>query len=199
MDLVGKYVGSTAPMVQSVFRSAMGGVLFIDEAYALTRDDTGDYGQEAVDTLVKLMEDNREDIVVIVAGYPELMHEFLDSNPGLRSRFPTVITFEDYTYEQLVKIFKYMCSENEIEIDRATMREVENYFRAERARKPYHYGNARAVRNFFEEMLKNQANRLMNSGEEVTADNLRRLTLEDIPKKRILKKSAVEKGDFSIV
>ncbi|MBR6229149.1 MAG: AAA family ATPase, partial [Eubacterium sp.] len=117
VDLVGKYVGSTAPMVRSVFQSAMGGVLFIDEAYALTRDDVGDYGQEAVDTLVKLMEDNREDIVVIVAGYPELMHEFLDSNPGLRSRFPTVLTFEDYTYEELVKIFKYMCSENEILID----------------------------------------------------------------------------------
>ncbi|MBR6228360.1 MAG: hypothetical protein IKQ97_01320, partial [Eubacterium sp.] len=79
------------------------------------------------------------------------------------------------------------------------MKEVENHFRAERARKPYHYGNARAVRNFFEEMLKNQANRLMNLGEEVTADNLRRLTLDDIPKKKMLKKSAVEKGDFAVV
>ena len=104
-DLVGKYVGHTAVLVKEVFERAKGGVLFIDEAYSLTNEDGGGFGQEAVETLLKLMEDNRDDIAVIAAGYPALMQEFLDSNPGFRSRFPFVIQFPDYSGTELTEIF----------------------------------------------------------------------------------------------
>lgn len=108
--LVAGYVGQTALKVQEVVEKSLGGVLFIDEAYALTYSTSGnDYGQEAVDTLLKTMEDHRDDFIVIVAGYPELMARFADSNPRLRSRFNKYINFEDYDVEELGKIFEIMC------------------------------------------------------------------------------------------
>ena len=111
--LVAGYVGQTAIKVQEVVQSALGGILFIDEAYTLTSSDSGnDYGQEAVDILLKAMEDNREDFIVIVAGYPALMQRFIDSNPGLRSRFNKYIDFVDYTVPELLQIFVVMCENN---------------------------------------------------------------------------------------
>lgn len=111
--LVAGYVGQTALKVQEVVEKALGGILFIDEAYALTYSESkNDYGQEAIDTLLKAMEDHRDDFIVIVAGYPELMAQFVDSNPGLRSRFNKYINFEDYNVDELGQIFKVMCKKS---------------------------------------------------------------------------------------
>ena len=178
-ELVGKYVGHTAPMVKSVFEKAKGGVLFIDEAYSLTSE--GDsFGDEAIETLLKLMEDNRDDIVVIVAGYPKLMQDFLESNPGLRSRFPFVVEFPDYSGEELTRIFKIFCSENDIVASRDILKAVEVHFDHEASKKIRNNGNARGVRNYFEKMIMNQANRLVKAN-QMKRDDLCRFTREDLP------------------
>ena len=183
--LVGKYVGHTAPMVKDAFERAKGGVLFIDEAYSLTAEDAGGYGQEAVETLLMLMEDQRDDIVVIAAGYPALMQDFLDSNPGLRSRFPFVLHFPNYSGRELTRIFRHFCDENAILPSHRVLSAVEAHFTREASRNIRNYGNARAVRNYFEKMIVNQANRI------VADDRWDRQTLcsflkEDLPKDRIL-------------
>ena len=197
VDLVGKYVGHTAVMVKEVFEKAKGGVLFIDEAYALTSE--GDsFGQEAVETLIKLMEDNRDDIAVVIAGYPALMQGFLDSNPGLRSRFPFVVEFPDYTGEELTQIFKIFCKENDIKPTKTVLEAVERYFDAEAAKKNRTYGNARAVRNFFEKMIMNQANRLIADNTLDRAD-LCKFVMNDIPRKTVLKPMMLPKGGLSVV
>lgn len=180
-DLVGKYVGHTAVMVKEVFEKAKGGVLFIDEAYSLTNGDEGGFGQEAVETLLKLMEDNRDDIAVIVAGYPALMYEFLDSNPGLRSRFPFVIHFPDYSGKELAEIFKCFCRENDIVPSRSIVQAVSNHFENEASKKTRNYGNARAVRNYFEKMIMNQANRLV-SADCFDQDELCGFSMADLPR-----------------
>ena len=178
-ELVGKYVGHTAPMVKSVFEKAKGGVLFIDEAYSLTSE--GDsFGDEAIETLLKLMEDNRDDIVVIVAGYPKLMQDFLESNPGLRSRFPFVVEFPDYSGEELTRIFKIFCKENDIAPSREILKSVGAHFEHEASKKVRNSGNARGVRNYFEKMIMNQANRLVKSN-RMDRDDLCRFTKEDLP------------------
>ena len=118
--LVVGYIGQTAIKTSEVIESALGGILFIDEAYTLTAGKgENDFGQEAVDTLLKAMEDHRDDFIVIVAGYPDLMEQFLSSNPGLRSRFNKFITFEDYTGDELMSIFESMCSKQEYKLDDA--------------------------------------------------------------------------------
>lgn len=183
-DLVGKYVGHTAGMVEEAFKKASGGILFIDEAYSLTNEDAGGYGTEAIETLLKLMEDNREDIAVIAAGYPALMQEFLDANPGFRSRFPFVIQFPDYSGIELTKIFKSFCKENDIVLSPGVAQAVRKHFESEALKTGRNYGNARAARNFFEQMIMNQANRLVDM-ENVTSDDLCLFTTEDIPKKKI--------------
>ena len=189
VDLVGKYVGHTATMVKDVFDRAKGGILFIDEAYSLTSESgQGGYGKEAVETLLKLMEDNREDIAVIAAGYPSLMQEFLDSNPGFRSRFPFVIRFPEYTGEELTEIFKSFCKENDIVPTSVVVRAVRNHFEAEALKKTSNYGNGRAVRNYFEQMIMNQANRLTLGG-NYGRDELCTFIREDLPRKMILKPS----------
>lgn len=179
-ELVGKYVGHTAAMVKSVFERAKGGILFIDEAYSLMGEGN-DFGQEAIDTLLKLMEDNRDDIAVIVAGYPELMQRFLDSNPGLRSRFPFVIDFPDYSAEELTKIFKLFCKENDLRVQPGVGEAVKNHYTRELAKKRRNYGNAREVRNYFEKAIMNQANRLV-AMESYGRKEISRLLLADLPK-----------------
>lgn len=189
-ELVGKYVGHTAVMVKEIFEKAKGGVLFIDEAYALTSE--GDsFGQEAVETLLKLMEDNREDIAVIVAGYPMLMQDFLESNPGLRSRFPFVIKFPDYSGDELVRIFKCFCNENDIIPDHSVIRSVKAHFDKETSKKARNYGNAREVRNYFEKMILNQANRLVGNG-TLDKDDLCRFETADLPANKILSEIAMK-------
>ena len=159
--LVAGYIGQTALKVQEVVESALGGVLFIDEAYALASSDSGsDYGREAVDTLLKAMEDNRDDFVVIVAGYPEPMERFIDSNPGLRSRFNKYIDFQDYTVEELVRIFDVMCEGLGYVTTPAAAETVRREFAQHYTTRGENFANAREVRNFFEKAVLRQADRL---------------------------------------
>jgi Holliday junction resolvasome RuvABC ATP-dependent DNA helicase subunit len=173
--LVAGYVGQTALKTSDVVKRAIGGVLFIDEAYALASDQ---FGKEAVDTLVKAMEDNRESIVVIVAGYPAPMQEFIDTNPGLESRFGTTILFTDYTEDELIAIFKQMCLEGDFSPTDGCVDKVRRRIRAEP--RDTGFGNARFVRNLFEAALGHQAWRLREKDAPTEAD-LRRLRAEDIP------------------
>ncbi len=178
--LVSGYVGQTAIKTKKVIDSALGGVLFIDEAYALTNTGgSNDFGIEAVNTLLKAMEDNRDDFVVIVAGYPDLMDEFLESNPGLRSRFNKQILFEDYTAEELTDIFSGICGKSFYEVTDDAMDCVRDFFTDRVAQKLPGFANGRDVRNFFEKTLTNQANRLAGMT-DVTDTDLITITLEDV-------------------
>ena len=178
--LVSGYVGQTAIKTKKVIDSALGGVLFIDEAYALTpAGGSNDFGIEAVNTLLKAMEDNRDDFVVIVAGYPELMDDFLESNPGLRSRFNKQILFEDYTAEELVDIFSGICGKSFYEVTDDAMECVRNFFTDRCAQKLPGFANGRDVRNYFEKALTNQANRLAAMC-DVTDSDLVTITLDDV-------------------
>ena len=196
-DLVGKYVGHTAQMVEDVVKKAKGGVLFIDEAYTLIGDGE-DFGPEAISTLLKEMEDNRDDLVVIAAGYPALMREFMFSNPGLQSRFPMTIEFPDYSTEELIQIFKMYCKENSFSIDAALLERVKAVFKAEAARRRENFGNARMVRNYFEKMVMNQANRLV---EDNTLDrqDVMEFTIDDITGISISRCYSESKKGFQIV
>ena len=163
--LVEGYVGQTAQKTHEVIDSALGGVLFIDEAYTLTnKKESGDFGQEAVDTLLKRMEDDRKDFVVIVAGYTEPMEEFLQSNPGLKSRFNKFIDFEDYSEEELYNIFISMCHSQDFHLTEEAEAYVKEYFEELVENKEEHFANAREVRNFFERCIERQANRLVQTG-----------------------------------
>ena len=159
--LVAGYVGQTALKTAKVIEQALGGVLFIDEAYALSvhRGET-DFGQEAIDTLLKGMEDHRDDLVVIVAGYTEPMQAFLDSNPGLRSRFNKFILFPDFTPDELAEIFQSQCAKNGMEPTEEALKAAADHFADLVARHDPTFANGRTVRNFFEDVLTCQANRL---------------------------------------
>ncbi|MDY3096605.1 AAA family ATPase, partial [Methanobrevibacter sp.] len=176
--LVGGFVGQTAIKTQEVIQSALGGILFIDEAYSLTSKSENDYGAEAIDTLLKAMEDHRDDLIVIVAGYPALMDKFLYSNPGLESRFNKFIYFEDYNEEELYNIFQLMSKESNLTIDEAGDNYLKEYFKKVYENRSSNFANGRAVRNLFEEVITNQANRLANKS-EITDDELNTLTYED--------------------
>ena len=183
--LVGEYVGMTALKTDRAVRRALDGVLFIDEAYALARPGSGqrglDFGQEAIETLLKRMEDHRHRLVVIVAGYPRLMHEFLDSNPGLRSRFARELVFPDYSNEELVSITGTFARENEYRLAEGANQELLRIFG--RAQRGEGFGNARYARTIFEQALNAQALRLAGSPDasmgELNADELAGLTAAD--------------------
>jgi hypothetical protein len=175
--MVAGFVGQTAMKVDEVVKSALGGVLLVDEAYSLARGDDSDFGQEAIDALVKRMEDHRDDLVVIVAGYPGEMEVFIDSNPGLRSRFPKRIHFPDYTTDELVAIFRSMCDDNHYVAVDATLGEVRA--RLDAMPRGKGFGNGRVVRNLFEATLGAQANRVVGI-EHVTDAQLCELTPEDV-------------------
>ena len=176
--LVGGYVGQTAIKTQEVIQSALGGILFIDEAYSLYQTSENDYGKEAIDTLLKAMEDNRDDFIVIVAGYPELMDKFLHANPGLESRFNKFIYFEDYNEIELYEIFALMASEANLTLDEPAKQYLKEYFEAMYEHRSSNFANGRAVRNLFEEVITRQANRLALQ-DEITDDELNTLTYED--------------------
>ena len=162
--MVAGYMGQTAEKVTEVVKTAMGGILFIDEAYSLVSDNEGDYGQEAINTLLKLMEDNRDSLVVIVAGYTEEMESFINSNPGLRSRFNRYIQFNDYTDDELLQIFKQYVDEQDYKLEDDIDGVIMDAIRSIHASEGDNFGNARSMRNYFEKVISNQANRLIDVG-----------------------------------
>ena len=150
--------------VKKVVKKALGGVLFIDEAYTLTRNQCGnDFGQEAVDTLLKCMEDYRDDLIVIVAGYPDLMSQFISSNPGLQSRFNKYINFTDYAPNELMDIFEKQCQSQGYTLSEKARYYAQNYFKDLYENRNENFANGRDVRNFFEKALTRQANRLVRN------------------------------------
>lgn len=177
--LVAGYVGQTAGKTQAAVEKALGGVLFIDEAYALTYKKEGnDFGQEAVDTLLKMMEDNRDDLIVIVAGYDGLMDEFIRSNPGLESRFNRYLHFDDYTIDEMLQIFDMRVNGGGYTLNDDARDEVKAFIEKEND-DPISFGNARGVRNLFEQVLVQQANRLAKET-EITRESLMEISAQDI-------------------
>jgi stage V sporulation protein K len=180
--MVGGYVGQTALKVQKVVSEAIGGVLFIDEAYALAghSNSSNDFGPEAIATLIKLMEDKREDLVVIVAGYPEKMRDFLRSNPGFESRFNRYILFEDYQPSELLEIFELFCQQADYRISDGARDRLLTIFKSSYRRRDENFGNGRYARNIFERAIYLQAARLVSQG-EIQDEALFILETEDIP------------------
>ncbi len=159
--LVGGFLGQTAIKTKEVANAALGGVLFIDEAYSLSSPEVKDqYGQEAIDTLLKMMEDSRKELVVVVAGYTDRMKVFIDSNPGLRSRFNQYIEFEDYQPKQLVEIFEVFARNAGYQVSEAARNRLISVFQEHFDTRDNSFGNARLARNMFETSIRNQANRI---------------------------------------
>jgi DNA-binding NtrC family response regulator len=174
-SLIGQYIGQTGPKTLEKIEEASGGVLFIDEAYSLYHeDDQRDFGQEAITTLLKAMEDKRDDLIVIVAGYTNEMNHFIDSNPGLKSRFTTYIEFPDYSPDELMTIFRSMCKD-----EKWILNSDANDCLYEMLEKIYNnktkdFGNARTVRNIFQKICMTQNNRISNT------PNIKSLSNEEI-------------------
>ena len=179
--LVAGYVGQTAIKTQKVIEKAMGGVLFIDEAYALNGRSENDFGQEAIDTILKAMEDHRDDLVVIVAGYTDLMDRFIHSNPGLESRFNRFLLFDDYTTDEMVEIFRMQCKKGCYQLTEEAQPLIRDYIAEESADDSF--GNARGVRNLFEHVLVAQNNRLA-AMEKITREDLMTITADDVLRAR---------------
>ena len=179
--LVAGYVGQTAIKTQKVIEKAMGGVLFIDEAYALNGRSENDFGQEAIDTILKAMEDHRDDLVVIVAGYTDLMDRFIHSNPGLESRFNRFLLFDDYTTDEMVEIFRMQCKKGCYQLTEEARPLIRDYIAEESADDSF--GNARGVRNLFEHVLVAQNNRLATM-EKITREDLMTITADDVLRAR---------------
>ncbi len=176
--LVAGYVGQTAIKTKKVIDKARGGVLFIDEAYALNGKSENDFGQEAIDTILKAMEDHRDDLVVIVAGYTELMEDFVHSNPGLESRFNRFMFFPDYSVEEMMGIFDMRCKGSCYTLTEDARPLVRDYI-AEESADQESFGNGRGVRNLFENIVVAQNNRLAKL-ESVTREQLMELTADDV-------------------
>lgn len=178
--LVAEYVGQTAVKTNKIIDSALDGVLFIDEAYSLVQGGGNDYGQEAISTLLKRMEDDRNRLVVVLAGYSEEMKQFIDSNPGLQSRFSRYIHFADYTSEELGKIFMLNVQKNQYKLDESGQQKLQQMLSYAVEHKDKNFGNGRYVRNLFEKTIQNQATRLSKQA-KLSAEELSTLTAEDLP------------------
>lgn len=174
-DLVGRFVGHTAPLTRQVIESAIGGVLFIDEAYSLYRGNDDSFGLEAIDTLVKGMEDNRENLLVILAGYSREMQEFLTANSGLQSRFPNIIEFPDYSAEELLSIAKITVKNKGYSLSADCDKPLLDYFGVKQSENPKINGNGRMARNLIENAILNQSKRIIAEKSE----NLEELILMD--------------------
>lgn len=179
--LVAPYIGQTAIKTRAIAESAMGGVLFIDEAYALSRTSGQDFGKEAIETLLKVMEDHRDDLVVIVAGYVAEMDEFLNSNPGLASRFNRYIRFPDYSPAELLAIFLNFCSAHSYILNESTHHGLKTIFSREIHLQRQHFSNARYVRNLFEKVIEAQAQRVF-ALPDASKSTLEAILLEDVEK-----------------
>lgn len=178
--LVAEYVGQTAVKTNKIIDSALDGVLFIDEAYSLISGGENDFGKEAIATLLKRMEDNRDRLIVILAGYTKNMKDFIDSNPGLQSRFNRYIEFPDYSAGELLQIFEANMKKYEYRFGEGAREYLQQYFENEVAHKDANFGNGRLVRNVFEKSLERQANRLAREV-DLTTDRLSQIEIEDLP------------------
>lgn len=179
--LVAEYVGQTAPKTNAIIDSAIDGVLFIDEAYSLVQGGQNDYGKEAIATLLKRMEDNRDRLVVILAGYSKEMEEFINSNSGLQSRFNRYINFPDYSKDELLQIFQFIVKKNDFTITNDALASVDSVLNEVIKNKNEKFGNARYVRNLFENIITQQANRLSEIN-DITNEMLSKIELIDIEK-----------------
>jgi AAA+ superfamily predicted ATPase len=192
-DLVGKYVGWTAKTVTNKFREAKGSVLFIDEAYSLVDDRSGSYGDEAINTIVQEMENRRDDIVVIFAGYTDKMEEFLQRNPGLRSRIAFHIPFPDYSVNELLEILELMAGKQSMTLDAGVREKVIPI--VERARKEQDFGNGRYMRTLLDNARMKLAGRMLAHGSDnVTKKDLTRLTAADFEAPPTTRKTTMQIG-----
>jgi probable Rubsico expression protein CbbX len=183
-DLVGQFIGHTAPKTREVLKRAMGGVLFIDEAYYLHRPENDrDYGQEAIEILLQVMENQREDVVVILAGYKDRMETFFQSNPGMRSRVAHHIDFPDYTLDELGEIAHLMLRRLNYRFSVAAEVAIREYI--ERRRQQPNFANARSIRNALDRARLRQANRIFSRGGGVTRSNLETIEADDILQSRV--------------
>ena len=191
-DLVGQYIGHTAPKTKDVIKKAMGGVLFIDEAYYLYRpENERDYGQESIEILLQVMENNRDDLVVVLAGYKDKMDRFFHSNPGMRSRIAHHIDFPDYHPDELLAIAKLMLAEQNYQFSKDGEKAFKDYLA--RRMTMEHFANARSVRNALDRARLRQANRLFaNSGKKLTKHDLMTIEAEDILASRIFKEGKLD-------
>lgn len=178
-DLVGEYIGQTAQKTRALIQKSLGGILFIDEAYSLARGGEKDFGKEAIDTLVAHMENHHQDFVLILAGYPYEMDNFLQLNPGLESRFPFQLDFPDFTVTQLSEIAEKMISEREYELTKEAAWKLQMILIEESQRDYNHFSNARFVRNLIEQSIRRQAIRLL-AEEKFSTKDLIQLTSSDI-------------------
>ena len=183
-DLVGQYVGHTAPKTKEVLKKAMGGVLFIDEAYYLYRPENDrDYGQEAIEMLLQVMENQRDDLVVILAGYQDRMEVFYQANPGFRSRIGHHLEFPDYTQDELMQIAELILSQQQYEFDEGSRAAFREYL-GRRMKQP-HFSNARSVRNAIDRIKLRHANRLVHDGGVVPLQDLTRIDASDVRHSRV--------------
>lgn len=179
-QLVAGFLGQTAIKVREQVEAALGGVLFIDEAYALAETERDEFGKEAINTLLKLMEDHRDNLIVIVAGYTDKMENFLDSNPGLRSRFNKVFFFEDYSPEELLAIFEHFCHAGGNKLNLAALKTARSLFEQVHSKRGKNFANGRDVRNIYEHSMRKQANRVVRI-KNASRAQLMEITAEDLP------------------
>ena len=188
-DLVGQYIGHTAPKTKEVLKKAMGGVLFIDEAYYLYRQENErDYGQESIEILLQIMENNRDDLVVVLAGYADKMDKFFQSNPGFRSRIAHHIDFPDYGDQDLFTIGETMLRGLNYRLSESAAQALRDYIVARRQQP--HFANARSIRNAIDRARLRQANRCFSAGEPLTIAQLTTIEAEDIRQSRVLQPKA---------
>jgi len=188
-DLVGQYIGHTAPKTKEVLKKAMGGVLFIDEAYYLYRQENErDYGQESIEILLQIMENNRDDLVVVLAGYADKMDKFFQSNPGFRSRIAHHIDFPDYGDQDLFTIGESMLRGLNYRLSESAAQALRDYIVARRQQP--HFANARSIRNAIDRARLRQANRCFSAGEPLTIAQLTTIEAEDIRQSRVLQPKA---------
>lgn len=195
-DLVGEHVGATAPLVKKKFKEAQGGVLFIDEAYSLCDGYDNGFGDEAINTIVQEMENHRDNVIVIFAGYPEPMKAFLDRNPGMRSRIAFCVEFADYSVEELCEITKLMLSRKQMTITETGMKKLKKNF--ESIKDSRDYGNGRFARKMLEEAEMNLAERICQMDEtEITAEVLTTIEESDIPDVPLEERRQIKKIGFA--
>lgn len=178
-DLVGEYIGHTAQKTREQLKKAYGGILFIDEAYSLARGGEKDFGKESIDVLVKAMEDHKNELILILAGYRDEMDGFLQANPGLHSRFPIHINFLDYTQEELLAISEQMCNKRQYRFTKEAKLALLKLLIRPSGEKEEHFGNARTIRNIIERAIRRQAVRLM-AKQVTTREDLVTLEVEDL-------------------